>query len=109
MEKDFKMKKAALILATVATLAAVAAAPAEARGLAEPDAATGGAGAAGAPSTSSSLPAEIVPSPVMFTDAATGLDTAVSLSGVPPVLATVVVNAGGTCPPGAGRIRIARP
>ena len=33
MEKDFKMKKAALILATVATLAAVAAAPAEARGL----------------------------------------------------------------------------
>jgi hypothetical protein len=100
---------AAVVVGTVAAVGAagaafaegvacgVAEAPAEARGLAEPDAATGGAGAAGSPSTSSSLPAEIVPSPVMFTDAATGLDALVSLSAVPPMLATVIDS--GAVPP----------
>jgi hypothetical protein len=99
------MVDAAVVVGTVAAVGAagtgvaegVAEAPAEARGLAEPDAATGGAGAAGAPSTSSSLPAEIVPSPVMFTDAATGLDALVNLSAVPPMLATVIES--GAVPP----------
>jgi hypothetical protein len=73
----------------------VAEAPADAPALAEPDAATGGR--AGSPETSSTLPAETVASPVMFTDDATGLDAAMSLSDSAPKLTTLMAS--GAVPP----------